>query len=54
MSNPESAEALHDVWEVRQAVAELPDDEQEIVRLQHFEGLSTPRSGNSCVWRWGP
>jgi RNA polymerase sigma factor (sigma-70 family) len=40
MSNPESAEALHDVWEVRQAVAELPEDEQEIVRLQHFEGLT--------------
>jgi hypothetical protein len=27
--SPESAEAIYDVWEVRQAVAELPPDEQE-------------------------
>ena len=39
-SQPVSAEALYDVWEVRRAVAGLPDDEQEIVRLQHFEGLT--------------
>jgi RNA polymerase sigma factor (sigma-70 family) len=35
-----SAEAIYDVWEVRRAVTELPADEQEIVRLQHFEGLT--------------
>jgi RNA polymerase sigma-70 factor (ECF subfamily) len=35
-----SADALYDVWEVRRAVAALPADEQEIVRLQHFEGLT--------------
>lgn len=40
VSTPDSAEALYDVWEVRQAVAELPQDEQEVVRLQHFEGLT--------------
>lgn len=40
ISSPESAEAIYDVWEVRQAVAELPAEEQEIVRLQHFEGLT--------------
>ena len=40
VSRPEEAEALYDVWEVRQAVAELPAEEQEIVRLQHFEGLT--------------
>jgi RNA polymerase sigma factor (sigma-70 family) len=40
VSSPESAEAIYDVWEVRQAVAELPDDEQEVVKLQHFEGLT--------------
>jgi RNA polymerase sigma factor (sigma-70 family) len=40
VSWPESAEALCDVWEVRRAVTELPQDEQEIVRLQHFEGLT--------------
>ena len=38
-TEPEQA-ALYDAWEVRQAVQELPDDEQEIVRLQHFEGLT--------------
>jgi RNA polymerase sigma-70 factor (ECF subfamily) len=39
-SAPHSAEAVSDVWEVRSAVAELPADEQEVVRLQHFEGLT--------------
>ena len=40
VSSPQSAEAIYDVWEVRQAVAELPEDEQEVVRLQHFEELT--------------
>lgn len=40
VSQPEAAEAVYDVWEVRQAVAALPPDEQEIVRLQHFEDLT--------------
>lgn len=40
MSEPESAETVYDIWEVRRAVAELPAQEQEIVRLQHFEGLT--------------
>ncbi len=39
-SQPESAEALHGVWEVRRALGELPPDEEEVVRLQHFEGLT--------------
>jgi RNA polymerase sigma factor (sigma-70 family) len=38
-TEPEQA-ALYDAWEVRQAVDELPSDEQEIVRLQHFERLA--------------
>jgi RNA polymerase sigma-70 factor (ECF subfamily) len=38
-TEPEQA-TLYDAWEVRQAVDELPPDEQEIVRLQHFEGLT--------------
>jgi RNA polymerase sigma factor (sigma-70 family) len=38
--SPESAEAAYEVWEVRRAVAELPDEEREIVRLQHFAGLT--------------
>ncbi|MBV9196843.1 MAG: hypothetical protein JO168_22120 [Solirubrobacterales bacterium] len=28
------------MWEVRRAVSELPDDQQDVVRLQHFERLS--------------
>jgi RNA polymerase sigma-70 factor (ECF subfamily) len=37
---PESAEALDRVWSVREAVSELSPEEQEVVRLQHFEGLT--------------
>jgi RNA polymerase sigma factor (sigma-70 family) len=37
---PASAEALYETWEVRAAVQDLPDDEREVVRLQHFEGLT--------------
>ena len=37
---PQEAEAVYDVWEVRQAVAELPADEQEVVRLQHLDGFT--------------
>ena len=40
VSWPESVEAVCDGWEVRRAVTELPQDEQEIVRMQHFEGLT--------------
>lgn len=39
-SSPASAEAIYDIWEVRQAVAQLPADEHEVVRLQHFEGFT--------------
>jgi len=39
-SAPVSAESLYDVWEVRRAVASLPEEEREIVRLQHFDGLT--------------
>jgi RNA polymerase sigma factor (sigma-70 family) len=39
-SEAESAEAMYDIWEVRRAVGELPDNEREIVRLQHFQGLT--------------
>lgn len=39
-SPPGAAENIYDIWEVRRAVTELPDDEREIVRLQHFEGLT--------------
>jgi RNA polymerase sigma-70 factor (ECF subfamily) len=40
VSSPQTADAIYDVWEVRQAVQQLPADEQEVVRLQHFEGLT--------------
>jgi RNA polymerase sigma factor (sigma-70 family) len=40
VSREQSAELLCEVWEVRRAVSELPTDEQEIIRLQHFEGLT--------------
>lgn len=35
-----AAEDMCDVWEVRRAVSLLPDDEREVVRAQHFEGLT--------------
>ena len=37
---PESADQVLDVWEVRDAIAQLPPLEQEVVRLQHLESLS--------------
>jgi RNA polymerase sigma factor (sigma-70 family) len=40
VSHPPSAEAAYEVWEVHRAVAELPEDEREVVRLQHFDGLT--------------
>jgi RNA polymerase sigma factor (sigma-70 family) len=39
-TRPESAEAIYDVWAVREAVAGLPAEEREIVRLQHFGALT--------------
>jgi RNA polymerase sigma factor (sigma-70 family) len=35
---PPGVEQLSDAWEVHRAVAALPDDEREVVRLQHLEG----------------
>jgi RNA polymerase sigma factor (sigma-70 family) len=35
-----SLDDAYDVWEVRRAVSLLPSDEQEVVRAQHFEGLT--------------
>jgi RNA polymerase sigma factor (sigma-70 family) len=40
VSSPHSAEALYDVWEVREAVAQLPAEEQEVIRLQHLDGFT--------------
>lgn len=38
--NAPSVEEAHDIWEVRRAVSLLPGDEREVVRAQHFEGLT--------------
>jgi RNA polymerase sigma factor (sigma-70 family) len=35
-----SVEAMYETWEVRQAVDDLPQDERDVVRLQHFEGMT--------------
>jgi RNA polymerase sigma factor (sigma-70 family) len=35
-----SLEDSYELWEVRRAVSQLPSDEREIVRAQHFEGLT--------------
>jgi RNA polymerase sigma factor (sigma-70 family) len=35
---PPGVDQASDAWEVRQALAELPPDEREVVRLQHLEG----------------
>ena len=40
VSSSPSAEAIYDVWEVREAVAQLPPEEQEVVRLQHLDGFT--------------
>jgi RNA polymerase sigma factor (sigma-70 family) len=37
---PDSAASAHDVWEVREALAELPPEERDVVRLQHLQGLT--------------
>jgi RNA polymerase sigma-70 factor (ECF subfamily) len=40
VSPPDAVEDAYDIWEVRRAVSLLPDDEKEVVRAQHFEGLT--------------
>ncbi|MBV9417728.1 MAG: sigma-70 family RNA polymerase sigma factor [Solirubrobacterales bacterium] len=35
-----TVEQAHDIWEVRRAVSLLPGEEREVVRAQHFEGLT--------------
>ncbi|HYB25317.1 MAG TPA: RNA polymerase sigma factor [Solirubrobacteraceae bacterium] len=35
-----TVEDTFELWEVRRAVSLLPDDEREVVRAQHFEGLT--------------
>ena len=40
VSLPPSAEQISDVWEVRQALEQLTEDERELVRLQHYGELT--------------
>jgi RNA polymerase sigma factor (sigma-70 family) len=37
---PPAAERLYDIWEVRRAIAALPADDADLIRLQHFEGFT--------------
>ena len=37
---PPSVEQISDVWEVRQALQQLTDDERELIRLQHYAELT--------------
>ena len=38
VSEPPSAEAIWETWQVRDAIDALPVEEREVVRLQHIEG----------------
>jgi RNA polymerase sigma-70 factor (ECF subfamily) len=40
ISLPAPIERAYEIWEVRRAVSALPADDQQIVRMQHFEGLT--------------
>ncbi|MCW2645582.1 MAG: polymerase, sigma-24 subunit, subfamily [Pseudonocardiales bacterium] len=37
---PPSAEQIYDVWEVRQALENLPGQDRELIRMQHFDELT--------------
>jgi RNA polymerase sigma factor (sigma-70 family) len=43
VSPPVAVEDVYDIWEVRRAVSLLPEDEREVVRAQHFDGLTHPQ-----------
>jgi RNA polymerase sigma factor (sigma-70 family) len=43
VSLPVAVEDVYDTWEVRRAVSLLPPAEREVVRAQHFEGLTHPQ-----------
>jgi RNA polymerase sigma factor (sigma-70 family) len=40
VSPPMAIEDAYNVWEVRRAVGALPEDEREVIRHQHFDGLT--------------
>ena len=45
VSMPMTVEAAYEIWEVRRAVSALPTDDQQVARLQHFEGLTHAQIG---------
>jgi RNA polymerase sigma factor (sigma-70 family) len=45
VSMPMTVEAAYEIWEVRRAVSALPADDQQVARLQHFEGLTHAQIG---------
>jgi RNA polymerase sigma-70 factor (ECF subfamily) len=40
VSLPPSVDQISDVWEVRQALDELPDQDRQLLRLQHYDELT--------------
>jgi RNA polymerase sigma-70 factor (ECF subfamily) len=40
VTSPPSVEEIHDVWEVREALDKLPDQDRELIRLQHYGELT--------------
>ncbi len=46
VTSPLSLDAVFDIWEVRRAVSALPTEDQQVVRLQHFEGLTHTEISN--------
>jgi RNA polymerase sigma factor (sigma-70 family) len=51
VTQPQSAEAVYDVWEVRRAVAELPREEQEIPVCSTSKASRTHRSPSGWSYR---
>jgi RNA polymerase sigma factor (sigma-70 family) len=40
VTTPPTVEQISDVWEVRQALEKLPDQDRELIRLQHYAELT--------------
>jgi len=40
VSMPPSIETAWDIWQVRQAIDAMSPDDQDVIRLQHFDGLT--------------
>lgn len=40
LAEPASVDAIADLWEVREAVQSLPEADQQVIRMQHFDELT--------------